>query len=1148
MADPRPSAPITLDHRYTAPNGQVLLSAMQALVRLPLLQKQRDAQAGYKTAGYISGYRGSPIGGYDQALWKAKDHLQAHDIVFQPGVNEDLAANAIWGTQQLGLSRGARYQGVFSLWYGKGPGADRSGDVFKHANGAGTAALGGVLAVVGDDHACKSSTFPHQSEQALMAAMIPVLHAASVQDILDYGLHGWALSRFSGCWVGLKLTSDVGDASAVVDISPERVEPIIPDDAQIPAGGLNLRWPDPPVQQEARLIQHKLPAVLAYARANRLDRAVFEAAVPRLGIMATGKAYQDVRSALYLLGLDEEQAQALGLSLYKVAMPWPLEPHGASAFAARQQVVLVVEEKRAVIEPQLKALMYDGQGARPLVMGKLDQAGQPLLPESGELSVRKLADIIAAQLQALGQGMALVVRAEQAPEIAAEEQVERKPHFCSGCPHNTSTVVPEGSRALGGIGCHYMTLWMDRQTTTFAQMGGEGVAWVGMAPFTDEPHVFANIGDGTYYHSGLMAIRAAVAGTANITYKILFNDAVAMTGGQPVDGPMDVPMITRQVAAEGVTHIVVVSDEPDKYTAALLAPGVEVFARDALDEVQRRMRTLKGVSVLIYDQTCAAEKRRRRKRGKLPDPARRVVINDLVCEGCGDCSLKSNCPSIVPLETEWGTKRQIDQNSCNKDFSCLKGFCPSFVTVDGGDLAQPAALTLAEIPAVPEPDIPELSRPWYGLVTGIGGTGIITIGALLAMAAHLEGKAAVTLDQTGMAQKGGAVLSHISLAPAPEQLLASRLAPHSADLLLAGDLVVSAGAEGLGYLRSGKTAAIINQHEAILPGFMTTQQVRAPLADLERRLRLHLRKDAITIEATGVATALLGDSIGANLFLLGMAWQQGLIPLSSAALEQAIRLNDVQVAMNLTAFQLGRLAAHDRTALSVLLQARQPQGQRELAPVVDLSTLVARRVEYLSAYQNKSYAQRYAALVARVQAAEQAIDPQASALTLAAARQAFRLMAYKDEYEVARLYTQTAFLRDLRAQFKGSPRLKFHFAPPVLARRNPHTGEPEKRAFGAWILPILRVLALGKVVRGTVWDVFGLLPERKAERELRDSYLAQIEALLPRLTRATLPAAVALACVPEQIRGFGPVKLRNMAAARREQVRLQAAFDSLLAS
>ncbi|MEE8270986.1 MAG: indolepyruvate ferredoxin oxidoreductase family protein, partial [Alphaproteobacteria bacterium] len=860
-------AAVTLDDKYTLDTGRVYLTGTQALVRLPIMQRRRDVAAGRNTAAFISGYRGSPLGGFDQALWRARSHLADHHIHFQPGVNEDLGATAVWGSQQVGLWPGTKYDGVFAIWYGKGPGVDRSGDVFKHGNFAGTAPLGGVLALAGDDHACKSSTVPHQSEHAFAAAMMPVLNPANVQEVLDLGIYGWAMSRFSGCWIGFKSIAETVDSSASVHVDPQRVTISYPDDFPMPPGGLNIRWPDPPMVQEHRLMQDKLYAAIEFCRVNGLDRVIYDAPDRRFGIVTVGKSYLDVRQALEELGLDEALAREIGLSIYKVAMPWPLEPEGVRAFAEGLDELVVVEEKRALIENQLKEQLYNWQAEkRPVVVGKFDEGRNWILPSTGELSPAQIAVVIGRRLLKRIDNSGIAERvafleAKERQKVTLHPAMQRVPYFCSGCPHNTSTRVPEGSRALAGIGCHYMATWMDRNTETFTQMGGEGVPWIGQAPFTETEHVFANLGDGTYYHSGLLAIRAAVAAGVNITYKILYNDAVAMTGGQPVDGPLSVPMIARQAAAEGVARIVVLSEDPGRYSSgAGLPPHTPVEHRDRLDRVQRELREVSGVSVLIFDQTCAAEKRRRRKRGLMDDPPERAFINELVCEGCGDCSVQSNCLSVAPVETEFGRKRAIDQSSCNKDFSCVDGFCPSFVTVVGGKLRKPLVITgaaaddLVDAP-LPAPALPAVDSPYGILVTGIGGTGVVTIGALLGMAAHLEGKGATVLDMTGLAQKGGAVVSHVRIAPTPADIHAVRIAAGGANLVLGCDMVVAAGFEALAKMQAGTTRAVINTHKTQTGDFTRDPDLVFPDAEMQGAISQAVGGAADFVEATRLATA-----------------------------------------------------------------------------------------------------------------------------------------------------------------------------------------------------------------------------------------------------------------------------------------------------
>jgi indolepyruvate ferredoxin oxidoreductase len=1150
-------AAVTLDDKYILEEGRVYLTGTQALVRLPMVQRQRDAAAGLNTGCFITGYRGSPLGGLDLALGGARRFIERNHIRFQPAINEEMAATAVWGSQQLGLFPGAKYDGVFAMWYGKGPGVDRSGDALKHGNSAGSAPHGGVLVLAGDDHVCKSSTLAHQSEFAFIDASIPVLNPAGVEEILDLGLYGWAMSRYSGCWVAFKTVAESMDSSASIAVDPGRIEIVLPSDFEMPPGGLNLRWPDPPLEQELRLHRWKLAAAVAFARANRLDRIVIDAPQPRFGVITTGKSYLDVRQALDELGIGTAEAGEIGLRLYKVAMPWPLEPEGIRHFADGLQEVLVVEEKRAVIETQLKEQLYNWPAdRRPRIIGKFDEAGTWILPSNGELAPSQIARVIAQRLAGLGGAPSVAERlAERLARLDARERpaggevvpFQRTPYFCSGCPHNTSTRVPEGSRALAGIGCHYLAQFMDRETATFTQMGGEGVPWIGQAPFTETRHVFANIGDGTYTHSGILAIRSAVAAKVNMTYKVLFNDAVAMTGGQALDGGLTAPIVTRQLAAEGVHPIIVVTDEPDKYPLGTEFPhGTTIRHRDDLDLVQRELREIAGVTAIVYDQTCAAEKRRRRKRGRFPDPPRRVVINDLVCEGCGDCSATSNCLSVVPVETEFGRKRAIDQSSCNKDFSCLKGFCPSFVTVEGGSLRKRAAGDLAEddLPPLPEPALPGLAEPYGILVTGVGGTGVVTIGALVGMAAHLEGRGVTVLDMTGLAQKGGAVYSHVRIAERPDAIHAVRIAAGSARLLLGCDLVVSASAEALSKLEPGHSRAIINSHETITGDFTRNPDLAFPGGDLRASIAAAVGAgDAEFIEATCLATGLFGDSIATNLFMLGYAYQEGLVPVSAAAIERAIELNGVAVAFNRSAFQWGRRAVVDRASVEARAVATDalPESHRVSE---SLDELVGRRVEFLSAYQNAAYARRYFDRVRRVREAEAARLGGGTALTEAAAQALFKVMAYKDEYEVARLYTDTDFLARVANQFEGPYQLRFHLAPPLVAPRDPATGHLQKRQYGSWMLGAFRLLARLRGLRGTAFDPFGRTAERKAERRL----VAEYEALLDEIADALSPenhrAAVELAALPLEIRGFGHIKEANLQRAKAKEADLLARFRS----
>ena len=1140
---------ITLDDKYTVEQGRIFLTGTQALVRLPLIQRQLDKAAGLDTRGFISGYRGSPLGALDQQLGAAKSFLDRAGIEFQPGVNEDLAATAVWGSQQGDIFGDFACDGVFAMWYGKGPGLDRSGDVLRHGNMAGSARRGGVLMVVGDDHGAKSSTTAHQGEHAFMDAMVPVLVPSGIQDILDFGLYGWAMSRFSGCWVGFKVVADTVDTAASVEADPARTRVILPDDVEMPPGGLNIRWPDPPLQQEERLHRYKLYAALAFARANSLNKRVIDSPRRRFGIVTAGKAYLDVCQALDDLGIDDALAAEIGLSVYKVGMAWPLEREGARAFAEGLDEILVIEEKRAVIENQLKEQLYNWHAdKRPRVIGKFDEAGHWILPSAGELTPARIARVIAQRIHAFYDSPRIHERLDflnaKEKALAAEPApLTRLPYFCSGCPHNTSTQLPEGSRALAGIGCHYMVQWMGRNTETFTQMGGEGVPWVGQAPFSTTQHVFANLGDGTYFHSGLLAIRACIGAGVNITFKILYNDAVAMTGGQSVDGPLDPTMISRQLAAEGVKTIRVVSDDTDKYPAnAAWGGGATLHDREELDTIQRELRETPGVTAIIYDQTCAAENRRRRKRGLAPDPARRVVINEAVCEGCGDCSKQSNCVSIVPKETEFGTKRQIDQTSCNKDFSCLKGFCPSFVTLEGAELRKPKRDATVETgwsdPASPE--LPDLSQPFDILITGVGGTGVVTLGQILGMAAHLEGKGCSVLNQAGLAQKGGAVACHVRVGRDPETLHAARISAGGANLLLGCDLVTAASFDALSKVGDGRTEAVIDTEEVITGDFTGNPDYTFPGAKLQKRVRETVGENRTDmVDAGGLTEGLMGDRAGVNIFMLGVAWQKGLVPVSEAALTQAISLNGVAVEKNLQAFRWGRRAAADRARVAAT--AKPEPADTDDGPQT-LDDLIARRADYLEGYQDASYARRYRDLVARARDAERSVAPHSEALTEAVAKSYFKLLAIKDEYEVARLLTDPAFDSRLNQQFAGDFKPVYHLAPPILAKTDPATGRPKKMAFGPWVRPLLRTLARMKGLRGTRLDPFAYMPERKIEHRLVGEFETRMDEILAGLRPENHATAVEIAALPQQVRGYGPVKMANLESARQREAELVPAF------
>ena len=1199
----------TLEHKYTRTDGRIYLSGVQALVRLPLMQQQRDTAAGLNTGGFVSGYRGSPLGGFDLELWRARRHLEAAKVKFVPGLNEDLGATMVWGTQQANLFPGANVDGVFGMWYGKGPGVDRCGDVFKHANAAGTSRHGGVLALAADDHACRSSTLPHGSEDEFVSAMMPVLNPAGVQDILDLGLVGWAMSRYTGRWIGFKTIAETVESSASVDVNPFARRIILPEDFEMPAAGLNIRWPDPPLEQEMRLHRYAVKAAQAFARANGIDKVVMDSPRARLGIVTTGKSYLDVLQALEYLGLDERACAEIGIRVYKVGMTWPLEPQGIGAFARGLEDIVVVEEKKAFIERQMKEYFYNwpaGWGARPSIVGKYDEQGEWILPSTGELTPATIAGVIGRRIQRFFNTESIEQRLRWMDEKEAEmalprAQFPRVPHYCSGCPHNTSTNVPEGSRAMAGIGCHYMVTWMDRDTDTFTHMGGEGVTWAGQAAFTDTAHVFQNLGDGTYFHSGSLAIRQAIAAGVNITYKILYNDAVAMTGGQPVDGTLTVPQIAQQMRAEGVHTIVLLSDDITKWKLRRheFPADVEFHDRAELDAVQKHLRTVKGTSILIYEQTCATEKRRRRKRGKLVDPPKRTMINSLVCEGCGDCGQKSFCVSVLPKETEFGRKRDIDQSNCNKDFSCTTGFCPSFVTVHGGQLRKGRRSDAASLlDNLPDPAFrSDLEQPWNILITGVGGTGVVTIGALLGMAGHLEGKGATVLDQTGLAQKGGAVTTHIRIARAPSDIHAVRIAAGEADLVLGCDMVVVNDYWALSKVRGERSQVVLNTYEAMPGTFTTHPDMQFPAADIIAGVKVALGgRDPILLDATQLATALLGDAIASNLFILGFAWQQGLVPLSLEALMRAIELNGAAIEMNQRAFAWGRLAAIDpqavQQAAGLVRNApteaeRTPGTLRELPPgewegseagapsaprnpgnepevrglpasdphpgdtpfaTLDdtrlsrsLDELIARRGGFLVDYQDAAYATRYRQLVDAVRKAEQRVAPGSTALTEAVARYFFKLMAYKDEYEVARLYTSGDFLKRVAQQFEGDYQVRFHLAPPLFAKRD-EQGRLQKKEYGPWMFKAFGLLARLKGLRGSRFDIFGHTAERRGERHLIADYERTLQELLGSLDAGRLALAVEIASIPEHIRGYGHVKEAHLHDARAREAALLATW------
>ncbi|MDX1736605.1 MAG: indolepyruvate ferredoxin oxidoreductase family protein [Alphaproteobacteria bacterium] len=1160
---------VSLSDKYELKEGRIFLTGTQALIRLPLIQRQRDLLNGLNTAGFISGYRGSPLGAMDQQLWQARKYLEENQIQFQPGLNEDLAATAVWGSQQSQLFNDSTVDGIFGMWYGKGPGVDRTGDVFKHANAAGTSKHGGVLVLAGDDHNCKSSTLPHQTEYAFMDACIPVLYPAGVQEFLDMGIHGFELSRFSGCWTAFKVIADNIETSASVYVSPDRIQPIIPSDFIMPEGGLNIRIPHPPLEQEYLLHKYKLYAALAYAKANKLNKPVLESPKRRLGIITAGKTYLDVRQALEDLQISEEYAKEIGISIFKVGMVWPLERDGIREFAEGHEEIIVIEEKRALIENQVKEQLYNwNENVRPRVVGKFDENQDWIFPSTSELTPARIARVLVDRLRKMRGGTSSEMESHFGNRLAflddKEKELEKRtssvariPYFCSGCPHNTSTKVPEGSRAFAGIGCHYMATWMDRETHTFTQMGGEGTTWIGQAKHSKTKHVFANLGDGTYFHSGILAIRQSIAAGVNITYKILYNDAVAMTGGQPIDGVLTAGDIAHQVEAEGAKKIVVVTDEPDKYTSGTFFPiGTEIFHRRDLDYVQKTLRDIEGTTILIYDQTCASEKRRRRKRGTFPDPAKRAFINDAVCEGCGDCGEVSNCVSISPKETEFGRKREIDQSSCNKDYSCVDGFCPSFVTVEGGQVKKGkgaadgtiAKAGVADIfEALPDPKKPVIDDPYGILITGVGGTGVVTIGALLGMAAHLEGKGCSILDMAGLAQKGGAVTSHIQIANKPEDINAVRIAAGGAKLVLGCDMITAGGYDAMAKTERDATFAVINTHESTTGAFTKNADFTIPSEEIKNIIRDGVGKENTHfVEATAIATALMGDSIASNMFMLGYAFQQGFIPLSEDAIQRAIELNGVAIKANQKAFLWGRRAAHDLDAVIKIIGDKKadPKSTEKSFPKT-ADEIITHRVAELVKYQNKAYADRYEKLVRRVQKAEKDLYGNLSeSLSIATAKYLYKLMAYKDEYEVARLYTDGRFMKALYDTFEGDFKVNLHLAPPMLAEVDHHTGKPIKRSFGPWMLKLMKFLPLFKGLRGSAFDPFGKTHERVIERQLIKDYENLLEEIISKLTKENHVYAVALAELPEHIRGYGHVKDKHLNDVKANWQTLLAQFNN----
>ncbi len=1144
-------APVHLDDKYDLDKENVFITGNQAIVRLTLMQKERDRRNGLNTGGYISGYRGSPIGGLDLAMWKTQDKLKHNDIIFEPGLNEDLAATAIWGTQQAEMRGEGRFDGVFGIWYGKGPGVDRSGDVFRHANLAGTSKNGGVLALMGDDHTAESSTTAHQSEFHFLDLKMPVLSPAGVQELLDYGVFGYGLSRYAGVWVGIKCVKDTIESTAVVDGRVDRVKLVEPKVDRRPEGGLSIRPSDPILGQEERLHESKVDAILDYVSANRINETVISGGKsPKVGVITAGKSYLDVRQAMDDLGIDEVRAANLGLRLHKIGCVWPIGRNELRKFAKGLDLVIVVEEKRSLIEIQVIEELY-GTANPPIVVGKKDEKNNWLFPIKGALDSNQIAIAIGERLNRFAKDRQLGARVKYLKD--AQEKLKRTegvamriPYFCAGCPHNSSTHVPEGSRAYAGIGCHYMAQWMDRETEGYTQMGGEGANWVGEHHFSKRDHVFQNLGDGTYNHSGYLAVRQAAASGANITYKILFNDAVAMTGGQPNEGGLTPWDIASQVAAEGAKRVVIVTDEPEKYSSQISWPlGTTIHHRSKLMDVQRELAQTEGLTVMIYDQTCASEKRRRRKRGAFPDPDRRVVINEQVCEGCGDCGVKSNCVAVGAVETEFGRKRQIDQSACNKDFSCINGFCPSFVTVHGARLktGESAPGLKAEMPVVPDPLVPELQGSYGIIVTGVGGTGVVTVGAVIGMAAHLEGKGTAIIDMAGLAQKGGEVASHLRIAETPSDINSIRIAASGADLILGCDMVTASTQKVLGSIEQGRTKVVVNNHEKLSGEFTHNVDFSFPTQRIIKALQKAAGQgQTAVIEAEKLAVSLLGDAIASNMFMLGFAWQNGGLPLSREAILRAIELNGVQIPMNQAAFEWGRVAAHDKSWLPVSeIPEADVLEHRKISET--LEETVSRRVERLTAYQNKNYALRFQGFMDRVMDAEKAVSGDMQ-LSQAVARNLYKLMAIKDEYEVARLFSDGSFNEQLKSQFESWEKLEFHLAPPLLAKRN-DKGELQKGVYGPWMVKAYSWLSRLRGLRGGIFDVFGYTQERRMERQLLRDYEDVVKEIIVDLKAENLKAALALATYPETIRGYGHVKERNVEKARRERIQLRAGFKNV---
>jgi indolepyruvate ferredoxin oxidoreductase len=1127
---------ISLETLYNAEAGPAFMTGIQALVRLPLMQRRLDRRRGLKTAGLISGYRGSPLGAYDQQLWRAQDFLDAHDVLFQPGLNEDLAATALWGAQMHKAYGPSNVDGIFGIWYGKGNGVDRTGDVFRNANMLGTSALGGVLAIAGDDHSAQSSMFPHQTDGIFESVHIPVLQPANVEEILTLGMAGIAMSRFTGTWVAMKTIAEVVESAGSFDLPSPYPTFASPADL-VPRHGLNwdphIEWPAQRAEYERRMVEERLPAIIGWATANGIDRPILRAQHHKIVIVTVGKAHQDLMQALETLGIGEDEAEALGLSIYKVGMSWPLATKPLLTFVKGASEILVIEEKAPTVENQIKAAIVNLNSSRPIVTGKRTEQEAMLLPVISEFNPLIVAQAVVSRIRrfsAIDFDARLARLEAKAVSRSALPFPARKPFFCSGCPHNTSTKTPAGSISGGGIGCHVMALSQPKlKTPTFSHMGGEGLQWVGAAPFSQTEHIFQNLGDGTYQHSGLLAIRAAVAAGTNITYKILFNDAVAMTGGQPTEGAPDPIGIVAQLIAEGVRSVHLVSDEPERWSKSNLPGLTKLHHRDELNQLQEELRSVSGVTAIVYEQTCAAEKRRRRKRGAHPDPDLRIFINQRVCEGCGDCSVQSNCISIEPVATRFGTKRKINQSACNKDFSCTKGFCPSFVEIEGAELAKPdqshvRSFEDIHFAAIPEPEIVALDRPYNIYVAGIGGLGVLTAGTLLGSAAHLGGLSASVLDFTGLAQKNGAVVSQVRIAPPGSHIHAVRIGANETDLLLGADALVAGSADALEKFGNGRAAVVLNIDEAPTADIVDDRDFTLPSAEIRETL-LARAGTGFPLKASRIAEGLFGNTVAANTLIIGYAWQKGLLPFSSLAFEQAIEANGAAIELNKRAFAWGRLAAVDLKLVEHVAGIRTADLPLDLP----LDELIKANIAELTAYQDTRYAARYERMIAGARVAAADLGSKGQDFVRAVATYGFKLLAYKDEYEVARLYCDPAFRQALEAQFSRTGKLHLYLAPPLISRIDKTTGRPAKRKFGPWIFYFFSLLSKFRGLRGTWADPFGRTSERRNERRLASEYTELIEALSQDLCSASIDRALELAQLPDIIRGFGPVKEEAMA-------------------